>query len=309
MIVIGLIDFIKEETNMRLHEILLNSSLEFRELTDYEREKLQKILLDILCDIIEVCKKNNLTYFLGGGSCLGAVRHQGFIPWDDDLDINMPRESYEKLPDILLKEFPGKYEITGPGFKNGGKFFQVQKNGTIMESFFDIPSESNRIEIDIFPLDSVPSNFLINFLHGLSLNTLSFIASCVRLYQKPSPAEDYLSKYKETKFKLRIRKFIGYLFSWRSYITWLEIFDRKSAIKYESNKVTYSSGRKHYFGELQKKDVFLPVSKGKFCDIEVNLPNNYHKYLTCLYGENYMELPPPNKREKHYITNLSFNNV
>ena len=80
-----------------------------RELTNEELEKLHQCLLFILKDFIWVCNKYNLKYTLGGGSVLGAVRHKGFIPWDDDLDVNMPREDYEKFKAIFPKELAEEY--------------------------------------------------------------------------------------------------------------------------------------------------------------------------------------------------------
>ena len=70
--------------------------------------------------------------------------------------------------------------------------------------------------------------------------------------------------------------------------------------------VTYTSGRKHYFGEIQNISTFLPVSKGEFCGIMVDLPNNCEKYLSSLYGLDYLKVPPIEKREKHFITKLDF---
>ena len=84
----------------------------FYELSDDERYKLKQCLMEIYQDITFICKKYNLTFMLGGGSALGAVRHKGFIPWDDDLDLMMSREDYNKLIKVFPKEVGDKYIIS-----------------------------------------------------------------------------------------------------------------------------------------------------------------------------------------------------
>ena len=83
-------------------------------LTDEQLLDLQKTLNGILRDIISVCAKHHLRYFLGGGSALGAIRHHGFIPWDDDIDINMPREDHDRFVQVFRQEFGTKYWVHTP---------------------------------------------------------------------------------------------------------------------------------------------------------------------------------------------------
>ena len=83
-------------------------------LTQEELAQLQSVLLDILADIADVCDRHGITYELGGGSCLGAVREHAFIPWDDDADINMPRADYDRFIPIFRQEMGEKYWIHTP---------------------------------------------------------------------------------------------------------------------------------------------------------------------------------------------------
>ncbi|MGM9579929.1 MAG: LicD family protein, partial [Anaerovibrio sp.] len=83
------------------------------------------------CDIKAVCDKYNLTIVLGGGSALGAVRHKGFIPWDDDLDLNMPRKDYEKLLSVLEAELGKEYYFSAPHTKGvESQFLKIHKKDT-----------------------------------------------------------------------------------------------------------------------------------------------------------------------------------
>ena len=84
------------------------------QLSEEEIQQLRKILTDMLMDIDTVCKKHNLRYMLGYGSCLGAIRHVGFIPWDDDLDLLMPREDLKKFLEVFEQEMGQNYEYTAP---------------------------------------------------------------------------------------------------------------------------------------------------------------------------------------------------
>lgn len=292
---------------MNLAQIMLKSGVKMRELTDLEREKLHQTLLDIYKDILHVCEENNIICFLGGGSCLGAVRHNGFIPWDDDLDLLMFRNDYEKLPALLNKYYGEKYSIIGPTYKSNNpfNFIKVEKQGTLIRTVFDDESDTNGISIDIFPIDSIPSYKLHNLFHGFLLNTIFYIAICTKLYQKPTMADKVLSATKEGKKKLFLRKTIGFLFSWQNYPKWMLWGDRIASKTYKTEMTAIPSGRLHYFGEIHRVDDYLPPIKRNFEGIEAYIPNNYDKYLSTLYGD-YMQIPPIEKREKHFIVDISF---
>lgn len=292
---------------MNLVQIMLNSKIPLKEITNNEREELKSTLLNMYKDILYVCDKNGLICYLGGGSCLGAIRHNGFIPWDDDLDLNMFRDEYDKLPTLLAKEYPGKYRIVGPGYtdNNPYNFMKIEKIGTKLKTVLDNENEVPGIGIDVFPMETIPQNFWHNKLHGLLLDGIVYISICTKLFQKPSMADKVIASVKGGKRKLIIRKIIGFLFSWKNYSEWMLIGDKIAAKHYDSNMMTIPSGRKHYFGEIQPRSVFYPPIKHTFEGIQSNIPNGFDKYLRALYGD-YMQLPPPEKREKHFIIEIAF---
>ena len=286
---------------------MLKSKYPIRELTDLERVTLKQTLLEIYKDILYVCTENNIVCFLGGGSCLGAVRHNGFIPWDDDLDLLLFRHDYEKLPSLLNKYYGDKYAIIGPHYirNNPFNFIKVEKKGTLIRTLFDDETDTFGIAIDIFPIDSIPSNRLSNLIHGIILNSIFYIAICTKLYQKPTMADKVLFDTKEGKKKLLFRKIVGFLFSWFHYSKWMLIGDKIASKSYKSEVTAIPSGRLHYFGEIHNLQVYFPPIKKSFEGIESFIPNDYDKYLSALYGD-YMQIPPPEKREKHFIVDIKF---
>lgn len=128
-----------------------------------ERKKIWAVELDLLNEFIRVCKKHNIKYFVDGGTMLGAVRHGGFIPWDDDVDIIMTREEYQKLEQVAPKEFEFPYfwqtETTDPGSLRGHAQLRNSLTTGILCMEFRRKFKFNQgIFIDVFPMDYVPDN-------------------------------------------------------------------------------------------------------------------------------------------------------
>lgn len=266
---------------------------------------LQRVLAQMLGDLNEVCERHGIAYTLGGGTCLGAVRHHGFIPWDDDVDINMTREGYSLFVKAYESELKDRYWLHDccrtPGYELA--FPRLRLKGTIVRSREDYQLDECGAYIDIFIIDNAPSNALLRGAHGFVSMALGFAYSCRRF---AAHAADYLSLVEgdaaaTSAFKKKI--FIGKLLSFRSVESWTQAWDRWNSRCHDgkSDFLTVPAGRKHYFGELQFRSDYFPVSHGMFSGAVVPLPKNTDVYMKSLYGEGYMTPPSEANQEKHVV--------
>lgn len=266
---------------------------------------LQRVLTRMLGDLNEVCGRHGIAYTLGGGTCLGAVRHHGFIPWDDDVDINMTREGYSRFVKAYESELKDRYWLHDcsrtPGYELA--FPRLRLKGTIVRSREDYQLDECGAYIDIFIIDNAPSNALLRSAHGFISMAIGFAYSCRRF---AAHAADYLSLVEgdaaaTSAFKKKI--FIGKLLSFRSVESWTRAWDRWNSRCHDasSSHVTIPVGRRHYFGELQLRGDYFPVSHGSFGDLTVPLPKNTDAYMRSLYGEDYTTPPSEGDREKHVV--------
>ena len=280
-----------------------------RELTPEENQALKENLIIMFRDVLEVCRKYDLTLMLGGGSALGCVRHGGFIPWDDDLDLMMPRNDYEKLKEIFDKELGERYILSAPNYKGKAKarFPKIMKKNTTLKELTDINSDLPcGIFLDIFLIENIPENVFLQKIKGFWCSALMFASTQAFWYEhRCEKLKAYMSQTRAGKHSYQIRMGLGCLCSLIPSWIWFDTVDKAIQYNGKTKLVGMPTGRKHYFGEIHFQDVLLPVSFGMFCGEKAPLPGKVDEYLIKLYGENYMELPPENKREKHFIVEFN----
>lgn len=235
-----------------------------------ELRNLQYKMVDELVFLDKICRENNLKYFLVGGSVLGAVRHKGFIPWDDDADIALLEDDYKKLISILLKLDDEKYVLqcqeTDFNYITGFPKFR-EREGTLLGSFPPRGAlyKYKGIGVDIFCYsnDSYLTNASSTFLRG-------------RLLGKMYKIKNDRARYILTKIMYSIYKGI---------VPLTKVFNLFS----KKGELHFSLGQGFRKYKANKEDIF-PVSYVPFENLMLPIPHNYDRYLTTLYG-NWRELP------------------
>ncbi len=247
-------------------------------------DKAKYIMLDILKEVDEVCSMYELQYWLDFGTLLGAIRHKGFIPWDDDIDISMPRKDYNKFIEVAPKILPTQYLIQHPDTDKDYKLGWVKirhKNSLFLEFGEDRKkgSKNKGVFLDIFPVDG------INKKDKLRYNFLK------RIYQINPNKRTYRNK--KTKF---LHKTFGFLTVLKPTIS--RYFD--SYILNDQGS-QYVLGKEMWMFKNYPKNWIFPLQKREFEGNEYWVPNNFDKLLKLYYG-NYMELPKVEDRVTHTDT-------
>lgn len=253
-------------------------------------EEHKKMALDVLIKVAEFCDKNDITYYLAYGTLLGAVRHGGFIPWDDDIDIVMPRPDYERFIKIFDKNMGLK--ITTPYDADPIYYFvKVYDPKTIKREPVDYGDrEPFGVDVDIFPLDGFPEDYE---------ESAKIIKKIKKIHRKLSLS--VLEKKKRNIVKTAYIKYTRIVGAKR----YVNAFS-KVAKQYDYNTSKFVGGIVPYDGlrdRFEKNEVFHDKVKIKFEDYEFWAPAGYVKYLTVKYGD-YMTPPPADQQVTHHINKV-----
>ncbi|MGV3028766.1 LicD family protein [Streptococcus hyovaginalis] len=258
-------------------------------------EEIRKVQLDMMDYLDDFARKNNIEYSLGGGSLLGAIRHKGFIPWDDDIDIMLKRNDYEKLIDALSKEDNSDYKLLHHSTeKNLLPFAKLYSTKTIMQSKTDRMHPWTGLFIDIFPMDQLPesSEQRTAFFKEVHSSTENLLSTSFPEYASGSNAV-----FAFARLFLRFPRFVKYHGQ-----------TKKMAVETDKVMQRYNGSDSPYIGfadsryrlkECFPKELFDEFEDIAFEHLMTRKIKNHHAYLKQLYGASYMELPPENKRQNH----------
>lgn len=265
--------------------------------------KVQMIQLEMLKEVKRICEEHDIKYFLDSGTLLGAIRHKGFIPWDDDLDVAFIREEYNKFLNVASKELDKRFFLQTWNNDNeyALPFSKIRMNNTkFVENNSKYINAHNGIFIDLLPYDNVPNGIIRS---GFSSLTSKFLFRIILMKNNYTPwrEEQHLKKYLYKFFKI-----LSKMVSNRK----LKNIFNKVITKYNNqncNKVIICDGAypKNFINEKYILEEFIQV---KFEDEYFSVPKEYNQYLTNVYGD-YMTPPPENQREnRHDIIEFRFSN-
>ncbi len=229
-------------------------------ITDEMLGSLQNELAEMLNELAVVFCKHHISWGITGGNALGAVRNQDFIPWDDDIDINISRRDYARLELIFETELKDRYILKKPGDMYYLYHFpQIHKKNTTYQLLQSDNRANDGIFIDIFIVENTFDNWLLNLIHGLGSTFFLFADSAMRLHACRKTVEKYCVNPRVVK-AVRRKNALSLFFRFLPLEKWLYLSDRWFALSKNeaSDKVVIPSGAKHFWGERYDRDVILP---------------------------------------------------
>lgn len=261
--------------------------------TEVTVKDVQNILLDMIKDIDELCKKNNIEYVLTGGSTLGAIRHKGFIPWDDDMDIAMKRSEYHKFIKALKKDLNKEkytfhcYEVNKKYNVVAGPAMKIRKKGTYLkESNVLLPNQckdSDGIFIDVFIYDHMAKSTIFDIpLRAINTLLMPIAVFFENIHINPIPIK-------------ALFRFNAVLYG-----------KLCSKSKYMGDELTWVYSKITHPLRYLETDLF-PVQYVPFENIELPVQHDYDAYLKKHYGPNYMTPPPKKKQFAKHIVDINLN--
>ena len=262
-------------------------------LVDVERKKLWMISLDLLLEFDEVCRRHNLTYFLAGGTLLGAIRHHGFVPWDDDVDVYMLRDDFERLP-LYGDDFKHPYFFESPYTDPGYCYSPLRirnSNTTAIVEKFAYEKFNQGIWLSIFPIDKwvlKEGEEKYNEIKKLLIDC----GTCMRMSNPNLEESD----------KLRVENYTG--------LSYLENYEKIHSIasQYKDVETNYVANMicslYPYKCMVYRSEAFQSVVYKKFEGFVFPVPVGYDHILSTAYGD-YMTFPPIDKRGTWHYGRIS----
>ena len=270
-----------------------------------ELRSLQLVILNIGRIFAEICERHHLRYYMVGGTMLGAIRHKGFIPWDDDMDVAMPRPDYEKFIEIVRDELPTGYTFLN--YKQDADYMRYFSR--IVDKNVRVTNASNTKKLvenawlDIFPLDGMPRTVPGRMIHFWHLTAWRFFyhASCFKqLVNLRRPGRP---KYQQLLIKFMQTTHIGANLDTKKLMARIE----RLLLKYPYDKAKYMVS---LFGAYMTREIVDKKLLGEgemysFETLKLRGPEQYDAFLTHFFGD-YMTPPKDADKDKHNIQKIEY---
>ena len=249
-------------------------------------DEIKEVELGVMDYIHNICREKGINYSLAYGSLLGAVRHRGFIPWDDDLDIALKRDQYDQLYQAILEDNNSIYKVVS--WENDSRypypFYRVYDSRTVYENNYIQNDIELGICVDVFPFDDYKD--------------VNKEITKLDMYRRLSVYTLYGIRNKEAGIKNIVRYLMLVVFRLTRVKTWNKKLNDCSKAPVDGEYIDYLMESKKYSTKLDAK-ALDEVVECKFEDRVYNIPKDYDHILTTIYGSDYMEIPSLEKRIQH----------
>lgn len=257
-----------------------------------ELKELQELELNILCEFDKFCVKNSLRYGITSGTLLGAVRHGGFIPWDDDIDVVMPRSDYEIFKELFSKEEGIRYGLASP-YNNSEYIYEYIKVMDLSTKMIEMPLTKKietHVYIDVFPVDGFPDNKIKQRIHLVHVKIYQYLYAILKR-----------AKYKINKKQNKSSFFWKIIYRFNQKLPPYYLIEKLERVakmySYEnSNYVGVATGQ--WMKEILKKEEYDLSNQILFENRLFYTYKNPEIYLHSLYGD-FIKLPPIEQRVSH----------
>lgn len=260
---------------------------------------LQEIELENLRMLMEICEKNHLRYYLIGGSLLGAMRHRGFIPWDDDIDVGLPRPDYNRFVQIAKEYLPAHMDVKTMTSDPNYKCYFTRLINNKKKIYWDHGQYTAVIGVwmDVFPLDGLPENPLLRKMQVFRVKLNKALYKFTQIdYVSTNRTNRPLSERVLIRFAQLTR--IGRLMNADRRLEKLD----QALQRYDYDASAYAW---NFSGCYGKREIVPHIQLGgsrtaQFEGMQVSIPEAAEDYLTSIYGD-YMKLPPEDQRRSHEV--------
>lgn len=259
----------------------------------------QRYILGVLQSVVRVLDELQIPYYMQGGTMLGAIRHKGFIPWDDDVDLGIPRKEYDWMLGEISRHLPENLELRTYDDETDhhyyfarivDKRYQIRRMGSLEERL-------ENVWVDLFPLDGMPNGALRRGWHKyrLLMTRLKFHLSCFEKVNIKRPGRPLVERM---IIKIAMITRVGKWFNTRKQLDKMDRLLKKFPPEQSDYLINFTGQTSYKFNEMFKKEVYGKKTSYVFEDLSLVGPEQYDAYLRSLYGD-YMTPPKESDRNAH----------